>query len=361
MLAFALALASVAALAAARPISVALAAVETALSLPNTTQTNNATLYWQNGNAGACRLYSNDTDLVVGLPFEFYSDLGAVSPYCGSYLFVTNHINNVTTPARIADASATNGTLSLSVATWRALNGDGTNLTQVTWRFANKTEAAAAEVALISATQFAVGADAAAKAAAAKSADTSEAAASSAAQQQASTKAATTQAAQQQQKTSAAYVTPTTTAYVAPTTTTKVAPTTTTTAYVAPTTTAYVAPKTSAYVAPTTSAYKASSASSGSYSGTATYFTQGGVAGNCGQVHQDSDYIVALTSAMYSGGSHCGQGVRICTSSGKCISATVADSCPSCSSSGDLDLSVSAFRALASLDAGVVGISWSFA
>ncbi|SCZ90275.1 BZ3500_MvSof-1268-A1-R1_Chr1-3g01886 [Microbotryum saponariae] len=355
MLASALALASVAALAAARPISVALAAVETALSLPNTTQTNNATLYWQNGNAGACGLYSNDTDVVVGLPFEFYSDLGAVSPYCGSYLFVTNHINNVTTPARIADASATNGTLSLSVATWRALNGDGTNLTQVTWRFANKTEAAAAEVALISATQLAVAADAAA----AKSADTSDAAASSAAQQQASTKAATTQAAQQQHKTSAAYVAPTTTAYVAPTTTTKVAPTTT--AYVAPTTTAYVAPKTSAYVSPTTSAYKASSASSGSYSGTATYFTQGGVAGNCGQVHQDSDYIVALTSAMYSGGSHCGQGVRICTSSGKCISATVADSCPSCSSSGDLDLSVSAFSALASLDAGVVGISWSFA
>ncbi|SCV68382.1 BQ2448_503 [Microbotryum intermedium] len=343
MLASALTLASVAALAAARPITVALAAVETALSLPNTTQTNNATFYWQNGNAGACGLYSNDTDLVVGLPFEFYSDLGAISPYCGSYIFVMNHINNLTTPARVADASATNGTLSLSVATWRALNGDGTNLTQVTWRFANKTEAAAAEVALITATQAAIAADAAAKAAAAKSAEAAaaetssqqQAASQAAATQAAATQAATTQAAQQQQQQ-------------------------TTAAYVAPTTTAYVAPKTSAYVAPTTSAYKASSASSGTYSGTATYFTQGGVAGNCGQVHQDSDYIVALTSAMYGGGSHCGQGVRICTSSGNCISATVADSCPSCSSSGDLDLSVGAFSALASLDAGVVGITWSF-
>ncbi|ORY74991.1 RlpA-like double-psi beta-barrel-protein domain-containing protein-containing protein, partial [Leucosporidium creatinivorum] len=84
--------------------------------------------------------------------------------------------------------------------------------------------------------------------------------------------------------------------------------------------------------------------------------------GNCGTVHSDSDSIVALTTSMYGSGDHCGQTVSICsTDTGKCTSATVADSCPSCTSSGDLDLSVAAFTALADTSAGVTSITWSFA
>ncbi|KAM0793360.1 hypothetical protein ACM66B_000815 [Microbotryomycetes sp. NB124-2] len=347
--------ASVLALAAstrAAPIAASLAAVEAALSLPNTTQTNDAVFYHQNGNAGACGLYSQDTDLVVGLPYEFYNETGLVSPYCGTYLVIRGVKTNKTVTARVADASATNNTLSLSVATWRALDGDA-GLKTVKWRFANATETEEAKKAL-------------------ESDDITTAAAPSTT----AARAATTAAAP------TTTTTTTTSEYVAPTTTTTtseyVAPTTTqepeytpesTTQYVASTTTT----TTSEWVAPTTTtteqaaqatqqSYQSdSSASSGSYSGTATYFYQGGAAGNCGIVHSDSDYIVALTTSMYSGGSHCGQGVHICsTSTGRCVDATVADSCPSCSSSGDLDLSEAAFNAIASPSDGVTPISWSF-
>lgn len=55
---------------------------------------------------------------------------------------------------------------------------------------------------------------------------------------------------------------------------------------------------------------------------------------------------------MYSNGAHCGKSVTIWGNGGS-IQATVADSCPSCVSSGSIDLSVSAFQALDSLSAGV--------
>merc|ERR1711977_770315 len=119
---------------------------------------------------------------------------------------------------------------------------------------------------------------------------------------------------------------------------------------------------------PTTSSKKAEptpqqqqqqSSGGGSYSGQATYFYQGGNPGACGNYNQDSAYIVALDYRMYSGGSHCGQQVRI-NSGGRSITATVADLCPSCASSGSLDLSVATFQALGSLGQGVLPISWSF-
>ncbi|KAK4055300.1 hypothetical protein OIV83_000583 [Microbotryomycetes sp. JL201] len=348
--------ASVLALAAstrAAPIAASLAAVEAALSLPNTTQTNEAVFYYQNGNAGACGLYSQDSDLVVGLPYEFYNETGLVSPYCGKYIVVRGVQTNKTVTARVADASATNGTLSMSVAAWRAIDGDS-GLKTVKWRFANATETEEAKAALESDDET-----------------TTVAAAPSTTARAATTAAARTTTAA---TTTSEYVAPTTTTttseYVAPTTTTTTAEWTpeSTSEYVAPTTTT----TTSEWVAPTTTteqpqatqqqSYQSdSSASSGSYSGTATYFFQGGAAGNCGTVHSDSDYIVALTTSMYSGGSHCGQGVHICsTSTGRCVDATVADSCPSCSSSGDLDLSEAAFNAIASPSDGVTPISWSF-
>lgn len=67
--------------------------------------------------------------------------------------------------------------------------------------------------------------------------------------------------------------------------------------------------------------------------GYATYYTQNGVAGNCGNVNPDSAWIVALPTATYAGGSNCGKQVTITrVSTGKTIQATVADSCPTCES-----------------------------
>lgn len=82
----------------------------------------------ENGVAGACGLHSEDSDVVVGLPLEFYNETGTVSTYCGAYVVVLNLKNNLTATARVADASATNGSLSLSVATYAALEGAQSNL-----------------------------------------------------------------------------------------------------------------------------------------------------------------------------------------------------------------------------------------
>ncbi len=75
-------------------------------------------------------MISKDTDFVVGLPLEFYNATGSVSAYCGTYVVITNGANNKTVTSRVADASAVNGTLSLSVATWGALNGTFTDLSE---------------------------------------------------------------------------------------------------------------------------------------------------------------------------------------------------------------------------------------
>lgn len=85
----------------------------------------------ENGIAGACGLLSLDTDLVVGLPLEYYDSMtGTVSPFCGTYISITNldSSTNATVVARVADASQVKGALALSVATYRALDGDATDL-----------------------------------------------------------------------------------------------------------------------------------------------------------------------------------------------------------------------------------------
>lgn len=77
--------------------------------------------------------------------------------------------------------------------------------------------------------------------------------------------------------------------------------------------------------------------------------------GNCGQVSQDSDYVVALPTNTYAGGSHCDQKVSITrVSTGKTITATVKDSCPTCVNDSCLDLSEGAFLAIATASEGMV-------
>lgn len=63
-----------------------------------------------------------------------------------------------------------------------------------------------------------------------------------------------------------------------------------------------------------------------------TYFAVG--LGACGWTNTDSDYIVALASADYGSGAHCGKTISV-SANGKTHSAQVVDKCPGCSS-GDL-------------------------
>lgn len=95
------------------------------------------------------------------------------------------------------------------------------------------------------------------------------------------------------------------------------------------------------------------------YSGKATFFSQGGVAGACGTVHQDSDYVVAIDASMYEGGKFCGKTIAVTrVSTGKTIHCIGADECPGCPTVQSLDLSIAAFNALGNPDEGVFDIHW---
>ncbi|GAA5893366.1 hypothetical protein JCM5296_004857 [Sporobolomyces johnsonii] len=113
------------------------------------------------------------------------------------------------------------------------------------------------------------------------------------------------------------------------------------------------------------SAASSTSSSSGSsgttYTGIATFFYQGGVAGACGTVNSDSTPLVALQTEMYGSGSYCGKTVVITnTANGKSVTAIVQDECPGCSSSTSLDLSTGAFDSIGDEDTGELSISWYF-
>ncbi|GAA6057914.1 hypothetical protein JCM3770_002202 [Rhodotorula araucariae] len=96
------------------------------------------------------------------------------------------------------------------------------------------------------------------------------------------------------------------------------------------------------------------------FTGKGTWFTQNGVAGSCGRKNSDSTLLVAMNTPQVSGGKYCGRYVTVTnTANGKSVRALVADECPSCRY-GELDLSTAAFKALASLDAGVIPIKWTW-
>lgn len=97
--------------------------------------------------------------------------------------------------------------------------------------------------------------------------------------------------------------------------------------------------------------------------GDLTWFTQNGVAGACGTVHSDSDFIAALDTSVYGDTSvqspYCGQTIRI-TWQGNSVDVVVADACPTCDNASSVDLSEAAFQALAPLSTGLLtGASWS--
>ena len=133
----------------------------------------------------------------------------------------------------------------------------------------------------------------------------------------------------------------------------------------APSTTTYEAPATSTTeaAATTTAASSNNDVKTGGY---ATFFYQGGVAGACGTVHSDSDYVIAIDTNGWwqdtsSASPLCGKSITLTNSNnGKSVTAVVADACPSCVSDNSLDLSVGAFNAIASEEDGQVPITWYF-
>ncbi|KAJ7642028.1 RlpA-like double-psi beta-barrel-protein domain-containing protein-containing protein [Roridomyces roridus] len=92
--------------------------------------------------------------------------------------------------------------------------------------------------------------------------------------------------------------------------------------------------------------------------GPATFYTPGGALGACGTPIQDTDFAVALTAPNYDSGAHCGQTITV-TYNGNTITVTVRDLCPGCGTNG-IDLTETAFAALASTDLGVIQVDWEF-
>jgi hypothetical protein len=118
-----------AAFAAVQAAPISLAVVESSLSVPNSTYTDVSVInYRMTGKTGACGWSTEAADLSVGLPSELYADLGAVSSYCGLYAVVTDPRTNLSATALVADGSNKNETLSVSDATWNALNGTDSEL-----------------------------------------------------------------------------------------------------------------------------------------------------------------------------------------------------------------------------------------
>ncbi|GAA5812715.1 hypothetical protein MFLAVUS_006173 [Mucor flavus] len=106
------------------------------------------------------------------------------------------------------------------------------------------------------------------------------------------------------------------------------------------------------------------SSSSGTYTGTATWFkpaSEGGSQGACGPEEDDDSYIVALNAPQYGNMSKkspwCGKKVRITGPKGS-VTAVVNDACPGCSH-GDLDLTPILFKqVVGDMNIGVAKISW---
>ncbi|GAA6015917.1 hypothetical protein JCM11491_007112 [Sporobolomyces phaffii] len=113
----------------------------------------------------------------------------------------------------------------------------------------------------------------------------------------------------------------------------------------------------------TTTPSATATAAAKTFTGQATYFYQGGVAGACGNVNPDSAYIVALDYRLYGDlgkvSKYCGKSLTITnTDNGKSVVATVADACPTCDSKYSLDLSEGAFGAIGAYDTGILPIEW---
>ncbi|GAA5901899.1 RlpA-like double-psi beta-barrel domain-containing protein [Sporobolomyces salmoneus] len=116
-----------------------------------------------------------------------------------------------------------------------------------------------------------------------------------------------------------------------------------------------------AAAASSTASAGSGSSPSGTFTGKATFFNQGGAFGACGKVSLDSDKVVALQTAKFGAGEFCGRTISIKnTETGATTTAVVADKCPGCATADSIDLSIGAFDAVGEQAKGVLEVEWSF-
>ncbi|GLZ36013.1 hypothetical protein Lesp02_82000 [Lentzea sp. NBRC 105346] len=105
------------------------------------------------------------------------------------------------------------------------------------------------------------------------------------------------------------------------------------------------------------------SGSASAIGGKMTWYNDKGY-GACGtRIDASSQNLAAVPKAWFTSSNPnndpvCRKSVRV-TYKGKSVTVPVRDMCPSCDRS-HVDLSVPAFRSLANLDLGVVGVTWEF-
>lgn len=100
--------------------------------------------------------------------------------------------------------------------------------------------------------------------------------------------------------------------------------------------------------------------------GFATFYSQGGNAGACGEKHSDDDLIVAIDYRRYgdinSKSDLCDKAVYITNpKNGRSVQANIKDVCPTCKNSNSIDLSKGTFKALEDdFGVGMFEITWHF-
>jgi hypothetical protein len=104
----------------------------------------------------------------------------------------------------------------------------------------------------------------------------------------------------------------------------------------------------------------------GSYSGGfGTFYLQGGVAGACGNFHDDNALIAAIDFRRYGDlgkvSTLCGHKLKVTNDkNGKSVIVNVQDACPTCTNANSVDLSKGAFLQIATEEEGEVPISVTF-
>ncbi|KAF7342676.1 hypothetical protein MSAN_02025400 [Mycena sanguinolenta] len=106
-----------------------------------------------------------------------------------------------------------------------------------------------------------------------------------------------------------------------------------------------------------------SSGSGYTYTGIATYYTPNGGTGACPPYNSlgNNDFIVALGSGHWNGGSHCGETMTV-TYGSKTINVVVQDLCPGCQGANGIDLTPGGISKLDSnyVNKGKITVTWTF-
>ncbi|KAF5331984.1 hypothetical protein D9611_009000 [Ephemerocybe angulata] len=100
--------------------------------------------------------------------------------------------------------------------------------------------------------------------------------------------------------------------------------------------------------------------------GFATFYSQGGNYGACGQLHSDNELVAAIDQTHYGTdftvpSPECGKRVKITNGyNGRSVTVTIVDVCPTCPNGNSIGLSTGAFQQIAELGDGMVPITWNY-